>query len=376
MQVTVTGKFTLEPDASVFDILSKTMDVYREACNFVSGFVFLSRDLRHRPLHDALYRQIRSRFSLGAQMSESILRTVLAKYKTLRSSGSPWTLCRFRRPQCDLVFNRDYSIWKNGTLSVNTLSGRIRTPFRTEGFEKHLSRNPSFGTASLVFRHGQFFLQVPMTFETDIPEDDEITNVTGVDRGIRFLAVSYDSTGRTSFFSGAAVKQKRAHYKELSRNLQRIGTSSSRRRIRSLGQRENRWISDVDHCVAKALCAENPRGTLFVLEDLSGIRSAVERVRTKDRYVSVSWPYGDLERKLRYKAALNGQKVILVNPAYTSQACPVCGNVSRENRRKGEHSFQCLGCGYRSNDDRIGAMNLHRMGNEYLVQSRTGTSRT
>ena len=80
-------------------------------------------------------------------------------------------------------------------------------------------------------------------------------------------------------------------------------------------------MQDVNHCISKALVESNPEGTLFVLEDLAGIRSATEKVKVKDRYVSVSWSYYDLEQKLAYKALRNRQMVEKINPAYTSQCC-------------------------------------------------------
>lgn len=113
----------------------------------------------------------------------------------------------------------------------------------------------------------------------------------------------------------------------------------------------------------------NPKHTLFVLEDLSGVRSATERVRTKDRSVSVSWSFYDLEQKLIYKAKQNQSLVLKVNPPYTSQCCPICGHIERSNRNKKIHLFTCKNCGYQSNDDRIGAMNLYRMGINYLADS-------
>ena len=127
-------------------------------------------------------------------------------------------------------------------------------------------------------------------------------------------------------------------------------------------------MRDVNHCISKALVEINPEGTMFVLEDLSDVRKATERVRKNKRYVSVSWAYYDLEQKLRYKAFKRHQLVISVDPAYTSQTCPKCGHVSKSSRDKKNHVFCCENCGYTSNDDRIGAMNLHRMGIEYLVQ--------
>jgi len=103
-----------------------------------------------------------------------------------------------------------------------------------------------------------------------------------------------------------------------------------------------------------------------VLEDLKGIRSATERVRLKDRYVSVSWAFFDLRKKIEYKAALAGSKSIAVDPKHTSQACPKCGHIAKSNRDRKVHTFRCGDCGYTSNDDRVGAMNLHNAGTKYL----------
>ncbi len=134
-------------------------------------------------------------------------------------------------------------------------------------------------------------------------------------------------------------------------------TLSSRRRLKAIGQRENRWMQDMNHPVSKALVERNPKHTLFVVEDLSGIRNATERVKTKDRYVSVSWSFYDLEQKLIYKAKQKQSSVIKVDPRYTSPCCLVCGHTETSNRNK-----KSKNCGYKSNDDRIGAMNLYCMG--------------
>ena len=127
-------------------------------------------------------------------------------------------------------------------------------------------------------------------------------------------------------------------------------------------------MRDVNHCVAKALVNSQPKHTYFVLEDLSNIREATECVCYKQRYYTVSWPYYDLEQKIRYKARLRECVTVRVNPAYTSQTCPKCGNVNKKNRNKRTHTFKCIRCGYQSNDDRIAAMNLFNKGNKYLEE--------
>lgn len=224
-----------------------------------------------------------------------------------------------------------------------------------------------FGTAKLVLKHGKYFLHIPVSYEVEESNLSDICHVVGIDRGINFVVATYDSKHKSGFVGGKAIKQKRAHYKLLRQQLQKRQTPSARRRLKAIGQRENRWMQDINHQVSKALVENNPKHTLFVLEDLKGIRSATEKVKLKDRYVSVSWAFFDLEQKLIYKASQNQSTVIKVNPAYTSQCCPKCGHTEFSNRDKKLHLFCCENCGYRSNDDRIGAMNLYRKGIEYLV---------
>ena len=47
-----------------------------------------------------------------------------------------------------------------------------------------------------------------------------------------------------------------------------------------------------------------------------------------------------------------------VNPAYTSQACPKCGDVHKNNRQ-GDR-FHCRNCDYTAHADTVGAMNVER----------------
>jgi IS605 OrfB family transposase len=287
------------------------------------------------------------------------------------TSEKRWIRPKFRTPQLDLVWNRDYSLVSGRTLfSVNTLNGRIKVGFCSCG----VNLDGRFGTARLVYRHGKFFLHIPITNDIEEVSLSDIRHITGIDRGLRFLAASYDSDGNCSFYSGRKVREKRAHFKMLRKELQQVRTPSSRRRLKAIGNRENRYVRDVNHVISKALVSQNPDNTLFVLEDLKGIRSAAERVRVEDRYVTVSWPYYDLEQKLIYKAERNHQKVIKVDPKYTSQRCPICGHTAKANRDKRNHIFRCGHCGYTSNDDRIGAMNLCSMGIQYLAQSQGSIS--
>ena len=368
-QITITAKVQIAATDTDKVLLNKTMSVYCDACNYVSDYVFCTHDLKQFSLNKILYSTLREKFSLKSQMAQSVFKTVIARYKTILENQNEWIKPSFKKPQYDLVWNRDYSLTQN-CFSVNTLNGRVKLPYFAEGMSKYFNHSIyKFGTAKLVNKHGKYYLHIPVTYEVEESNISDICNVVGIDRGINFVVATYDSKHKSGFVSGKAIKQKRANYSRLRKELQMRHTPSSRRRLKAIGQRENRWMQDINHQVSKALATGNPKHTLFVLEDLTGIRNVTERVKTKNRYVSVSWSFYDLEQKLIYKAKQNQSSVIKVDPRYTSQCCPACGHTEKSNRNKKIHLFTCKNCGYTSNDDRIGAMNLYRMGINYLADS-------
>ena len=368
-QMVATAKIQISVDVDSKILLDKTMSAYSAACNYVSDYVFRTYDLKQFSLNKALYSILREKFSLKSQMAQSVLKTVIARYKTILENQKKWIRPCFERPQYDLVWNRDYSLTRS-CFSVNTLKGRVKLPYFVKGMSKYFDHTIyKFGTAKLVNKHGKYFLHIAVTYDIEEVRLSEICNIVGIDRGINFVVATYNSKHISDFVNGRIIKQKRANYSKLRKELQMRQTPSARRRLKAIGSRENRWMQDVNHCVSKALVKANPKHTLFVLEDLSGVRNVTERVKTKDRYVSVSWSFYDLEQKLIYKAKQNQSIVIKVDPRYTSQRCPMCGHIEKANRNKKTHLFSCKSCGYKSNDDRVGAMNLYHMGVNYLRDS-------
>ena len=361
-KLAIVAKVKLQPTDQQATNMLNTMNKYRDACQYVSDYIYEKKTLTVTVIHRDLYRDLRDKFGLKSQMAQSVIRAVIARYKTIQTNEKKWIKPNFRKPQYDLVYNRDYSVF-NDYFSVNTLTGRERIPYETKGVKKYFENTDRFGGAKLIYKKKKWYLHISVNI--DVKNISKYTKIVGVDRGINFIIATYDGK-KTKFVNGKAIKQKRGHYKKLRQDLQRRQTSSARRRLKAIGNRENRWMQDVNHCVSKALVKNNPDGTLFVLEDLTGIRNATEKVQIKDRYVSVSWAFFDLETKLMYKAKMNNQKVIKVAPNYTSQRCPICGHTEKSNRDKKNHIFCCKQCGYKSNDDRVGAMNIYELGIDFV----------
>lgn len=365
----VTMKVQVYPDPRQGQLFLVTLQAYQEACNFVSGYIFSTHDLKQASLNRALYHTLRDRFSLRSQMAQSVIKTVIARYQSILTTEKEWIKPEFKKLQYDLVWNRDYSL-TDSLFSVNTLEGREKVSYASQGMESYFDRSIyTFGTAKLVFRKGKFYLHIPVSRELPDIQVSDIKNVAGIDIGVNFLAACYDSAGKTSFYNGHTVKHKRIQYQRMRQKLQAIHTASAKRCLKRMDHRENRWMQDVNHCISKALVSSQPGGTLFVLEDLTGIaRGKSEPFRRYGRHRHVSWAFYDLQKKIEYKALRNGSMVLFVDPSYTSQKCPKCGHIEKGNRRKECHTFGCKNCGYQSNDDRIGAMNLYQKGLSWLEQ--------
>lgn len=64
----------------------ETLIAYRNACNHVSQYIF-THDfvMKQSTLQSELYQDIRARFGLKSQMTQSVFKTVIARYKAVQT---------------------------------------------------------------------------------------------------------------------------------------------------------------------------------------------------------------------------------------------------------------------------------------------------
>ena len=394
MQQTITIKAKLLTDSEMpeFNYLTEQ---FRKACNFVSDWVFNHDfELNQLKINDAIYYQIRRDFKLKAQLTQSVIRAVVARYKAVQTqlANKPyrvwsgkydkkshkiylsiardltwlWQPIHFKRPQADLQRNRDWSLTA-GKLSINTLNKRVKTAYVCYGFDQYLDGSWKLGLAKLIKNGKHWYFYISASKELPDYQKSQTRHVIGIDRGLNFLTTCYDEQGKTLFQSGKKVLQTRRKYKKLRQQLQAKGTKSAKRRLKKIGQRENRWMSDINHCLSKTLLDHYGSNSLFVLEDLTNVTFDTTKNRKREnRYEHNSWAFYQLEQDLLYKASLKGSAVIKVDAHYTSQRCPKCGRINKDNRNHDLHLYVCDRCGFKSNDDRIAAMNIQYLGTQYV----------
>ena len=76
--------------------------------------------------------------------------------------------------------------------------------------------------------------------------------------------------------------------------------------------------------------------------------------------------WGEFRRQLTYKTNWNGGILMAVPSEYTSQTCPCCKHVSKDNRRK-QAEFVCVECNYENHADAVGAINVLERGYRLLA---------
>lgn len=395
----LTVKVRLKPtnkQAEQFDAVS---EFYRQACNIVSAWYFDKHfAVARKDFNKDMYYLLKNRYpKLNTAMIQSTYRTVKARYDTVKTQlvKKPYRIwsgkyddnkrkrylsikrdlewlqkpIMFHRPQADYLRNINYSFTrKYSQISLNVLGKRIKVDYCHNFNNLLFAPNSSLGTAKLVNACGHWFLHIPVAFDVTKLNNSQINHVVGIDRGLRFIATCYDEKGKTLFVNGKKVLETRRKYKKLRAELQAKGTKSAKKRLKKIGQRENRWMTDVNHRLSKTLVNHYGKNTLFVLEDLTSVTFDTTKNRRKDnRYEHSSWAFYQLEQFLAYKAQLKHSKVIEVSAQYTSQRCPKCGRINKENRSHSLHLYRCDRCGYSSNDDRIASMNIQYLGTEYVT---------
>ncbi len=138
-----------------------------------------------------------------------------------------------------------------------------------------------------------------------------------------------------------------------------LGTARLRRR----GEGVRRALRDDVNRALNALFRENPHLSHLAAEALT-FRGHGRRPRGLLARVG-RWLKGYLQRRLEYKAELNGVELKVVNAAYTSQTCPRCWFTSALNRHGPR--FQCRDCAFTGSADAVAATNVLRRASDPAI---------
>ena len=176
--------------------------------------------------------------------------------------------------------------------------------------------------------------------------------IMGVDLGIKCPAVCRTSNNNTKFIgNGRQIKYKKRYY---AKKRKKLGKAKKLKAIKKLANKEAKWMQNMDHQISRQIVNYAIKNNVkqINLETLANIRATTRQSRKNNKSLH-SWSFYRLANYIEYKAALAGIKVYYIDPAYTSQTCPICG---KRNKCK-DRLYKCS-CGYSGHRDLVGAINI------------------
>lgn len=191
------------------------------------------------------------------------------------------------------------------------------------------------GSCRLLRNKGKF--KIELIYEQATPVIHKSSKILAIDAGINCLMSCSD--GRQI---GLELKRLLS---ELNKKQQK-----SKSYTRKLNQIHNyvRWcVNQLDWSNLSDL----------VIENLKYIQiSTKKRVSKTTRKLLSKWNLGLWHRAIEQKCEANCVCLHQVEPKYTSQTCPRCGNVDKGNREG--VLFRCTSCGYEANADLNASINI------------------
>lgn len=315
----LTLKIKLNPTKEQKVLLLETIKEVNKTCNTISSVAWEKKVFNQFKIHKLVYHDIKNTTNLSAQMIVRAIAKVNDAYKLDRKTK------RFFRPFGAITYDSRILTYKKEIASIWCIGGRQKIPFTC--FNKDYIPYIK-GEADLIYRKGKFFL-----FQSiDIPDTTikDVSEFTGVDFGITSIVETNDGVTYTD----NTLNKYREKRQKVRSSIQSKGTRSSKRLLQRLSGREKTHANIVNHTIAKSIVlTAKKQGKGIAIEDLTGIRFTSKRRSKKFKTKLGKWSFADLRAKLEYKALLNGVKLIVVRPHYTSQTCNSCKHIGKRTNK-------------------------------------------
>lgn len=231
-------------------------------------------------------------------------------------------------------------------------------------FPNDLENVPSYG--EITYKNNKYVFYYIVNIEENISVESDIK--LGIDLGEIHSISAVTNTGNALIVTNRLGRSyKRYRNKQLGKLNSKISKcKKGSNRYKKLVRAKRRLLNKTDNKL-KNLYHQTTKKTIDfakkhnVSEIICGNCKSIStntkkkrRLNRVNRQKMSQMEYGTLMNQLKYKAALNGIRFILVSESYTSQMCPKCGKLHKTNNR----NYKCCDCGYSAHRDIVGAWNI------------------
>jgi IS605 OrfB family transposase len=353
---TISVKCKLQVPVELRQEIDVTLQGFANACNQIYEIAKRENCWNTTKLHHLVYKPIREATGLKANHVCQAIRRVIGNAKAVKQ------VHKFRPTSINLDIRTFQYIEELQTVGVTLMSGRVKFKLSIGNYQLALLKGQSPTAATLnKTKRGDYYINICVDLPTD--PTGKTPKVIGVDLGRRDIATT--STGKS--WSGEKIQNTRDRYSKVRANVQSKRTRSSRRLLRRLSGREQRFQKWLNHNISKQLIQDAKHlNAALAFEDLTNIRESLnQKPRSKtERRRTNNWAFYQLRLFVGYKSNIAGVPVVFVPPAYTSQTCSRCGHihpVKGKSYRNGK-VFKCGHCGFEHDADINAALNIAALG--------------
>jgi IS605 OrfB family transposase len=327
------------------------LNVVREALGFVG-------DVRSRAeLHNKTYEKFRGKYHIASQL---VVEATSYAWSIRKTVGEDIGKCVVRFD--GRLFSFKQTKRDNPVLSLRLSYERIGLPIRRDGayhrIKKHLEEG--WKATSIIMKRNLSFLVV---LHRDFPEPEVRENWMGVDVNSSKIAISVVGKERVlkQTYYGQDVSIKQLRFEERRAKFQSYrdkGSSKAGIKLKSLSGKQRNYVRARIWQIANEIVKMAKKfNANIATERLRHLRKRKGEWSKKSRKKVNRIPYALFRHALKCVAEREGVFVKEFKASYTSQTCPPCGHIGKENWRVYRY-FKCVKCGYEADRDRVASLNL------------------
>ena len=222
----------------------------------------------------------------------------------------------------------------------------------------------------------KWFVSIQTQREVEQPVPTATTAI-GIDLGIARFATFSDGSHIAPLNSFKTQQAKLAKYQRRMAHKQKFSNNwkKSKAKVQKLHTKMANARRDFLHKATTTISQSHARVFVEDLQVRNMSKSAAGTAENHGKNVAqkaglnkaiLDQGWGEFRRQLDYKMAWHGGILFAVPPHHTSQTCPCCGHVSKDNRQT-QARFGCVECGYENNADVVGAINVLERGHRLLA---------
>ena len=345
MSQTITVNIKLLPTKEQAEILEEMSTSYITAINELVAEMVHAEQLLKKTSKDVFV-------SLPSAVKNQLIQDAESVFKKAKKTNFQ-RVPTLKKPLC-VWNNQNYSFDFTHISLPIMLNGKVKkTPIRALLVDRENRNftllNHKLGTLRITKKNHKWIAQISVTIPTIQKAG---MRIMGVDLGLKVPAVAVTDDEHVRFFGNG--RQNKYMKRKFRSKRKELGQKKKLKAIRTLNNKEQRWMKDQDHKVSRAIVnfAQENKVSVIRLEKLANIRQTARTSRKNEKNLH-TWSFYRLANFIEYKANLVGIKVEYVNPAYTSQTCPQCG----EKNKAQDRNYKCK-CGFKKHRDLVGAMNI------------------